>query len=541
LSYAKGPTDVPLLESTIGTALRHAATRWADGLALASRHQGLRYSWGELDAAVDRIATGLLKLGVAAGDRVGIWAPNCAEWTLIQFATARIGAVLVTINPAYRVNEVEYALNKVGCSVLVTAVRFKTSDYLGMLREIGPERLPQLKHVVTTGGDAHEGFLPWSTLDLPADSETLATASAGLGPDDAINIQFTSGTTGFPKGATLTHRNILNNGYFTAQTIALTAADRICIPVPLYHCFGMVLGNMAALASGAAMIYPGEAFDAAAVLAAVEAEGCTALYGVPTMFIAVLGQPALETTDVSTLRTGIMAGSPCPVTVMRQVIDRLGMREVTIGYGMTETSPLTTQTARDDPLEERVGTVGRVHPHAEAKIVGPEGQTLPIGEQGEYCSRGYAVMLGYWDDPARTAEAIDAEGWMHSGDLATIDAKGYVRITGRIKDMIIRGGENIYPREIEEYLLTHPHVADAQVFGVSDEKFGEEVCAWVIARAGAALGPDDILAHCRGRIAHYKVPRYVRVVESFAMTVTGKAQKFEMRRMMEAELGIAAR
>lgn len=541
LSYAKGRTDVPLLDITIGEALRSAAARWPHGLALSSRHQGQRFTWAELDAAVDRIATGLLRLGVAAGDRVGIWAPNCAEWTLIQFATARIGAILVTINPAYRVNEVEYALNKVGCSVLVSAVRFKTSDYLGMLREIGPDRLPQLRHTVTIGAETHEGFLPWHTLDVHADPAALGIAGQRLAPDDAINIQFTSGTTGFPKGATLTHRNILNNGYFTTHTIALTEADRICIPVPLYHCFGMVLGNMAALTSGAAMVYPGEAFDPATVLQAVEAEGCTALYGVPTMFIAVLGRPELETTDVSTLRTGIMAGSPCPVTVMRQVIDRLGMREVTIGYGMTETSPLTTQTARDDPLEERVGTVGRVHPHAEAKIIGPDGQTLPIGEQGEYCSRGYAVMLGYWDDPARTAEAIDGEGWMHSGDLATMDAKGYVRITGRIKDMIIRGGENIYPREIEEYLLTHPHVADAQVFGVSDEKFGEEVCAWVIARAGAALGPDDILAHCRGRIAHYKVPRYVRVVENFAMTVTGKAQKFEMRRMMETELGIAAR
>ena len=540
LSYSKGPTEVPLLETTIGTALRLAASRWADGLALVSRHQGLRWTWAELDAAVDRIATGLLELGVKRGDRVGIWAPNCAEWTLIQFATARIGSILVTINPAYRVNEVEYALNKVGCSVLVTATQFKTSDYLAMLREIGPERLPHLRGIVTIGAGVHEGFLPWAALDQDADRAALDQAEAALGPDDAINIQFTSGTTGFPKGATLTHRNILNNGYYTAQTIALTPADRICIPVPLYHCFGMVLGNLAALASGAAMVYPGEAFDPAAVLQAVEAEGCTALYGVPTMFIAVLGQPALETTNVSTLRTGIMAGSPCPVTVMREVIGRLGMSEVTIGYGMTETSPLTTQTATDDPLEERVGTVGRVHPHAEAKIVGPDGQTLPIGEQGEYCSRGYAVMLGYWDDPAKTAEAIDAEGWMHSGDLATMDAKGYVRITGRIKDMIIRGGENIYPREIEEYLLTHPHIADAQVFGVNDEKYGEEVCAWVIARAGAALEPDDVLAHCRGRIAHYKVPRHIRIVESFAMTVTGKAQKFEMRRMMEAQLSQGA-
>ncbi|OYU35463.1 AMP-binding protein [Novosphingobium sp. PASSN1] len=540
LSYSKGPTEVPLLDTTIGTALRLAASRWADGLALVSRHQGLRWTWTELDAAVDRIATGLRELGVKRDDRVGIWAPNCAEWTLIQFATARIGSILVTINPAYRVNEVEYALNKVGCSVLVTATQFKTSDYLAMLREIGPERLPHLRSIVTIGAGAHEGFLPWAALDQDADRAALDQAEVTLAPDDAINIQFTSGTTGFPKGATLTHRNILNNGYYTAQTIALTPADRICIPVPLYHCFGMVLGNLAALTSGAAMVYPGEAFDPAAVLQAVEAEGCTALYGVPTMFIAVLGQPALETTNVSTLRTGIMAGSPCPVTVMREVIGRLGMREVTIGYGMTETSPLTTQTATDDPLEERVGSVGRVHPHAEAKIVGPDGQTLPIGEQGEYCSRGYAVMLGYWDDPAKTAEAIDAEGWMHSGDLATMDAKGYVRITGRIKDMIIRGGENIYPREIEEYLLTHPHIADAQVFGVSDEKYGEEVCAWVIARAGAALEPDDVLAHCRGRIAHYKVPRHIRVVESFAMTVTGKAQKFEMRRMMEAQLAQGA-
>ncbi len=540
LSYAKGSTATPLLDVAIGEALREAAARWPDGLALASCHQGQRYSWAALDAAVDQVATGLLQLGVAKGDRVGIWAPNCAEWTLIQFATARIGAILVTINPAYRVNEVEYALNKVGCSVLVTATRFKTSDYLAMLREIGRDRLPHLRSIVTIGAETHPGFLPWQALLAPADRQALERAAAALGPDDAINIQFTSGTTGFPKGATLTHRNILNNGYFTAQTIALTEADRICIPVPLYHCFGMVLGNMAALTSGAAMVYPGEAFDPATVLQAVEAEGCTALYGVPTMFIAVLGRPELETTNVSSLRTGIMAGSPCPVTVMRQVIDKLGMREVTIGYGMTETSPLTTQTAVDDPLDERVGTVGRVHPHAEAKIVGPDGQTLPIGEQGEYCSRGYAVMLGYWDDPAKTAEAIDAEGWMHSGDLATMDAKGYVRITGRIKDMIIRGGENIYPREIEEFLLTHPHIADAQVFGVSDAKYGEEVCAWVIARAGAMLEAEHVLEHCRARIAHYKVPRHVRVVESFAMTVTGKAQKFEMRRMMEAELGVAA-
>jgi fatty-acyl-CoA synthase len=539
LSYAKGPTSAPLLETTIGQALRSAAARWGSDLALISRHQSLRWTWGQLNAEVDRMATGLLRLGVARGDRVGIWAPNCAEWTVIQFATARIGAVLVTINPAYRTSEVEYALNKVGCSVLVCAPRFKTSDYIGMLREVGAARLPHLRHRITTGAEAHDGFLAWQDLLAEADAEALMRADAELLPDDAINIQFTSGTTGFPKGATLTHRNILNNGYITAKTIALTECDRICIPVPLYHCFGMVLGNLAALTSGAAMVYPSEAFDPLAALQAVEAEGCTALYGVPTMFIAMLGQPGLDGINVGTLRTGIMAGSPCPVTVMRQVMDRLSMREVTIGYGMTETSPLTTQTATDDPIEERVGTVGRVHPHAEAKVVGPDGEILPIGEQGEYCSRGYAVMLGYWDEPAKTAEAIDPDCWMHSGDLATMDAAGYVRITGRIKDMIIRGGENIYPREIEEFLLTHPHVADAQVFGVNDDKYGEEVCAWVIARADAALTADDILAHCRGRIAHFKVPRHVRVVESFAMTVTGKAQKFEMRRMMEAELQTA--
>ncbi len=535
-SYAKGPSSPPLLETTIGQALRSAAGRWGGALALVSRHQSLRWTWAELDAEVDRVATGLLRLGVARGDRVGIWAPNCAEWTLIQFATARIGAILVTINPAYRTSEVEYALNKVGCSVLVCASRFKTSDYLAMLREIGTERLPHLRHSVTIGAEAHDGFVPWQALMAQPDAEALARADAALLPGDAINIQFTSGTTGFPKGATLTHSNILGNGLLTAHTLALTPADRICIPVPLYHCFGMVLGNLAALTSGAAMVYPSEAFDPLATLEAAEAEGCTALYGVPTMFIAMLGQTGLDNMALHTLRTGIMAGSPCPVTVMRQVMDRMNLHEVTIGYGMTETSPLTTQTARHDPIAERVGTVGRVHPHVEARIVGPDGETLPIGEQGEYCARGYGVMLGYWDDPARTAEAIDADGWMHSGDLATMDGTGFVRITGRIKDMIIRGGENIYPREIEEFLLTHPHIADAQVFGVADDKYGEEVCVWVIARPDTALTSEDILAHCRGRIAHFKVPRHVRLVEGFAMTVTGKAQKFEMRRMMEAEL-----
>jgi fatty-acyl-CoA synthase len=538
LSFAKGSVDEALLERTIGQALRDAAQAWGGELALVSRHQGIRWTWAELDAEVDRVATGLLARGVVKGDRVGIWAPNCAEWTVLQFATARIGAVLVTINPAYRTSEVEYALNKVGCTFLVTSARFKSSDYVAMLRELAPEKLPMLRSIVVLGDDAHEGFESWEALRAQPDRARLTAVDATLDRNDPINIQFTSGTTGFPKGATLTHRNILNNGHFTARTVKFTHKDRICIPVPLYHCFGMVLGNLASLTSGAAMVYPGEAYDPKLALEAVQAEGCTALYGVPTMFITILAHSDLDAYDASTLRTGIMAGSPCPVSTMQQVMDQLNMTEVTIGYGMTETSPLTTQTATDDPLAERVGTVGRVHPHAEAKIVGPNGETLPIGEQGEYCSRGYAVMLGYWDDPAKTAEAIDADGWMHSGDLATMDANGYIRITGRIKDMIIRGGENIYPREIEEFLLTHPAVQDAQVFGVADEKYGEEVCAWLIARAGHTLGSEDVLAHCKGRIAHYKVPRHIRVVEAFAMTVTGKAQKFEMRKMMEAELAL---
>ena len=535
-SYAKGPVDEPLIEHTIGAALRQAAQRWPDGLALVSRHQSLRWTWSELDAEVDSVASGLLRLGIGKGDRVGIWAPNRAEWAVIQFATARIGAILVTINPAYRTSEVEYALNKVGCRLLVLAPRFKSSDYVAMLRELGPQRLPMLEHMVALGEEAFAGFLPWDALRAAPDRAGLAQADTMLDRHDPINIQFTSGTTGFPKGATLTHRNILNNGFFSARTMGLGEQDRLCIPVPLYHCFGMVLGNLAAVTSGAAMVYPGEAFDPRLVLEAVSAEGCTGLHGVPTMFIGVLAELDAGDYDVSTLRTGIMAGSPCPVSVMRAVMERLNMTEVTIGYGMTETSPLTTQTARHDPLAERVETVGRVHPHAEAKVIGPDGETLPRGVQGEYCSRGYAVMPGYWDDPHKTAEAIDADGWMHSGDLATMDAQGYVRITGRIKDMIIRGGENIYPREIEEFLLTHPQVLDAQVFGVADEKFGEAVCAWIIPRPGETLAADAVRQYCQGRIAHFKVPAHIRIVERFAMTVTGKAQKFEMRKIMEAEI-----
>ena len=536
LSHSIGATEPPLLEYTIGEALDRAAAAWPDSLALVSRHQGIYLTWAELNEQANRIISGLLERGFQKGDRIGIWAPNCAEWVVTQFATAKAGLILVTINPAYRLSEVEYALNKVGCVGLITAVSFKTSDYVGMLRELGPAKLPNLRLMVTLGEAAHEGFVTWADLGIAPDAARLAAVAATLDRNDPINIQFTSGTTGFPKGAALTHRNILNNGYFTGRTVKLSPADRVCIPVPLYHCFGMVLGNLACLTSGAAMVFPGEAFDPRLALEAVQTEGCTALYGVPTMFITVLNQPEFDSFNVSTLRTGIMAGSPCPITTMREVISRLNMREVTIGYGMTETSPLTTQTATDDPLEERVSTVGRVHPHAEARIVGPDGRTLPRGEQGEYCARGYAVMLGYWGDPEKTAEAIDSESWMHSGDLATMDDNGYVRITGRIKDMIIRGGENIYPREIEEFLLSHPAIADAQVFGVPDEKYGEEVCCWVIAKVGASIEAADVIQHCKGQIAHYKAPRHIRVVEAFAMTVTGKAQKFEMRKIMEAEL-----
>lgn len=541
LSHSSGPTNVPLLEITIGDALDRARSSWGDKLALVSVHQGIRWTWAELCDEVNSFACGLLRIGVRRGDRVGVWSPNCAEWTIVQFATARIGAILVTINPAYRTSEVEYALNKVGCTVLVTAPAFKTSQYVEMLRELGPTRLPALRSVVTTGDEEHVGFRTWSSLCAEIDVDALAAAAMELDAAQSINIQFTSGTTGFPKGATLSHRNILNNGYFTGRKLRLTAQDRICIPVPLYHCFGMVLGNLAALTSGAAMVYPAEAFDPRRTLEAVRAEGCTALYGVPTMFIAMLSQPDLSTFDLSSLRTGIMAGSPCPMQTMQDVIGILGMSEITIGYGMTETSPLTTQTALDDPVEERVQTVGRVHPHAEAKIVGPDGTVLSIGEQGEYCSRGYAVMAGYWEDPDRTAEAIDAEGWMHSGDIGTIDANGYVRITGRLKDMVIRGGENIYPKEIEEFLYKHPAIEDVAVVGVPDARMGEEICAWIRLRQGNCLTEEEVRSFCQGRIAHFKVPRHIRFVSSFPTTITGKVQKFLIREKMVQDLGSLGR
>lgn len=528
-----GPTEPPLLGGTIGAALDRAAERWPDGLALVSRHQDIRLTWAELKAEVDRVACGLVAQGLEPGERVGIWSPNRAEWTIVQLATAKAGLILVTINPAYRTGEVEYALREVGCAALVLTASFRGSDYVAMLREIGSAALPSLRLLVSLGEERFDGFLPWAELVRPAEPAMLALIAGNLDPADPINIQFTSGTTGSPKGATLSHRNILNNGYFAGRQMRLSPADRICIPVPLYHCFGMVLGNLAALTTGAAMVYPGDAFDPLRTLEACAAERCTVLYGVPTMMIAILNHPDFDRFDVSSLRTGIMAGSPCPVTTMREVMERLHMTKVTIGYGMTETSPLTTQTAIEDKFAERVATVGRVHPHAQAKIVDESGAIVPRGTQGEYCSRGYAVMLGYWDDPARTAEAIDADGWMHSGDLATMDDAGYIRITGRIKDMIIRGGENIYPREVEEHLLTHDRVADVQVFGIAHETYGEEVCAWVIPKPGHALTAEEIVAHCKGRIAHYKVPREVRIVGAFPMTVTGKAQKFEMRKIME--------
>ena len=532
LSHVIGAAAPPLLEQTIGQALDAAAARWPDGVALISPRQGVRWTWAQLKARVDALACGLIGHGLKRGDRVGIWALNRAEWTLVQFATAKAGLILVTINPAYRTSEVEYALNKVGCVALVTAVAYKSSDYVAMLREIGPERLANLQLVVTLGDEEHAGFVPFARLSATVDVDMLNRVGASLAANDPINIQFTSGTTGFPKGATLTHRNILNNGLFVGRQIGLTPTDRICIPVPLYHCFGMVLGNLASVTSGATMVYPAEAFDPLAVLQAVASERCTALYGVPTMFISILNHPDFAGFDVSSLRTGIMAGSPCPVATMLDVVDRLHMPEVTIGYGMTETSPISFQSAVDDPIAERVSTVGRIMPHLEVKIIDPRGRTVPIGETGELCTRGYSVMQGYWDDPERTAESIDAEDWMHSGDLATLDDKGYGRITGRIKDMIIRGGENIYPREIEEFLLTHLSIVDAQVFGVPSEKFGEEVCVWIMPRAGAALTEEDVRAFCRGKIAHYKIPLHVRFVTEFPMTVTGKIQKFEMRRMM---------
>ena len=552
-SYVNGASALPLLGDTVGVHFDRAAVRWADAEALVARHQNVRWTYAELQRRVDACAAGLLALELEPGDRVGLWSPNNAEWVVTQFATAKAGLILVNINPAYRLTELEYALNKVGCKALVTAGSFKSSDYVGMLGQLAPEltactpgelraaRLPTLRTVICLDDEPHAGMLRFADLAGlagEAERQRLTALASVLQFDDPINIQFTSGTTGSPKGATLTHHNILNNGFFVGEGMRLTARDRLCIPVPLYHCFGMVLGVLACVTHGAAMIFPSDGFEPLAVLEALEAEHCTAVHGVPTMFIAMLDHPRFDQFDLSALRSGIMAGSPCPIEVMKRVHDDMHMAQVTIAYGMTETSPASFQSAVDAPLERRVGTVGQVHPHVEVKIVDAEGRIVPAGAPGELLTRGYCVMRGYWDDAERTAEAIDAAGWMHTGDLATLDAAGYCNIVGRLKDMVIRGGENVYPREIEEYLYRHPHVRDVQVIGVPDSRYGEELCAWIALRDGAVVTPDDIKDFCRGNIAHYKIPRYIKFVDDFPMTVTGKIQKFAMREQMIAELGL---
>jgi fatty-acyl-CoA synthase len=536
-SYAQGAATPALLEETIGANLERTVARFGDREALISFGQELRYTWTELNDAVDELALGLIAAGLMAGDRVGIWSPNCAEWTLVQYATAKLGVILVNINPAYRTSELEYALRQSGCRMLIAAPAFKTSDYRGMVDEVRGG-LDALEQVVFLGGEDWETLLAGAAA---VGADEMRARSAALEPSDPINVQYTSGTTGFPKGATLTHRNILNNGFFVGEGVRYTEADRVCIPVPFYHCFGMVMGNLACSSHGAAMVIPAPAFDPTATLAAVAAERCTSLYGVPTMFIAMLGAPDFDRYDLESLRTGIMAGSPCPVEVMKRVIERMHMSEVGICYGMTETSPVSTQTAVDDPVEKRVGTVGRVGPHLEVRVASPEtGETVIRGGTGELCTRGYSVMVGYWEDPERTAETIDSDGWMHTGDLAVMDDDGYLNIVGRIKDLVIRGGENVYPREVEEFLYTHPDIADVQVIGVPDERYGEELMAWVILREGASPDEDAVREFCRGRIAHYKIPRYVKFVDSFPMTVTGKVQKFKMREQAIDELDLSA-
>jgi fatty-acyl-CoA synthase len=534
-SYAHGTSLAPLLGDTIGTNLERTAARVPDRQAIVSCHQDVRLTYREFDDAVDRVARGLLAAGLQAGDRLGIWSPNRVEWALVQYATAKAGVILVTINPAYRTHELRYVLAQSGCRMLVAAPAFKTSDYVAMVDEVRAE-LPALDQIIFLGTPTWEALLAGGD-SVPADE--LRARAAGLDPSDAINIQYTSGTTGFPKGATLSHHNILNNGFFVGEGIRLGDEDRICIPVPYYHCFGMVMGNLAATSHGACMVIPGEAFEAGAVLTAVQDERCTVLYGVPTMFIAELEHPDFGTFDLSSLRTGIMAGSPCPEQVMRKVVDRMGMGEVTIAYGMTETSPVSTQTRVDDDLHHRTATVGRAHPHVEVRIADPvSGRTLPRGATGEFQTRGYSVMLGYWEDAEKTAEAIDRARWMHTGDQAVMDEDGSLRIVGRIKDMVIRGGENVYPREIEEFLYSHPDVTDVQVVGVPDERFGEEVCAWVVLRAGAEIDAEALREFCRGQIAHYKVPRHVFVCDGFPMTVTGKVQKYRLRDQAVERLGL---
>lgn len=550
-SYFRGPETTLLLQQTIGARFDQTVSQYPDHPALISRHQGIRWNYREYQQQIEQFAAGLLAIGIEKGDRVGIWAPNCYEWCLTQFATAKIGAIMVCINPAYRLYELEYALNKVECKAIVSAERFKSSEYLQMLQALAPElansnpgqlqskKLPHLRSVIRMGNAITPGmynFAEVASRGGEAEFQRIKALKAELLPSDPINIQFTSGTTGSPKGATLTHINILNNGKIVGDGMRLTERDKLCIPVPLYHCFGMVMGNLACITHGSAAVFPGDAFDPLSTLTTVAEERCTALHGVPTMFIGELEHPQFKEFDLSSLRTGIMAGAPCPIEVMKRVLRDMHMSEVLIAYGQTETSPVNHMTAVDDPIEKRVSTVGQPGPHLEIKLLNEQGEIVPIGEKGEICCRGYSVMQCYWNDAEKTAETIDQDGWLYSGDIGIMDTGGYVQIVGRLKDMIIRGGENIYPREVEEFLYTHPKIQDVQVFGVKDERFGEQVCAWIQTHHGESMTEQEVKEFCQGNIAHFKVPQYVRFVEEYPMTVTGKIQKFKMREMMEQEL-----
>lgn len=554
-SYSCGASSNPIIYETIGNYLDKVARRNPGTEAVVVCHQNVRWTYSEFNEKIDELAGGLLRLGIETGDRVGIWGPNSYEWVLTQMATAKIGAILVCVNPAYRLYELEYALNKAGCRAIVTAEQFKSSKYLEMLYELAPElnscepgrlrsaKLPDLEIVIRMGEGKSPGMFNFPDVTVaggPEEQAQLENLKGELQPDDPINIQFTSGTTGSPKGATLTHCNILNNGFLTGAGMELTSADRLCLPVPLYHCFGMVLGNLACFSHGATVVYPSEVFDPLSTLQAVESERCTALHGVPTMFVTELGHPDFEKFDLSTLQTGVMAGAPCPVDVMKRVMSDMNMKHILIGYGQTEVSPINHLTLPEDPIEKRVESVGRAVPWVEIKLVDADGRVVPIGEKGEVCTRGYSVMLGYWNDEEQTRETIDEAHWLHSGDLGIMDEEGYLRIVGRIKDMIIRGGENIYPREVEEFLYTHPKIREVQVFGIPDEKMGEEVCAWIQTQEGESITAEDVKLFCQGHITHFKIPKHIRFVDEYPMTVTGKIQKFKMSKLMAEELERAA-